>query len=65
MPARIMNTESLNSLEVIQVVEYMDKKYPNIHYTITNGNQCVWVYWNHVNLYFFFSNSKIADIQVD
>jgi hypothetical protein len=65
MPARILNPESLNSLEVIQVVEYMDKKYPNIHYNITSGNQCVWVYWNHVNLYVFFSNGKIADIQVD
>ena len=65
MPARISNPERLNSLEVIQVVEYMDKKYPNTHYNITNGNQCVWVYFGNLNLYFIFRNSKIADIQVD
>ncbi len=65
MPARIQTPETLNSLEVIQVVEYMDKKYPNTHYSIATGNQCVWVYWGNINLYFFFSNGKIADIQVD
>jgi len=65
MPARIQTPESLNSLEVIQVVEYMDKKYPNTHYSIANGNQCVWVYFGNLNLYFIFREGKIADIQVD
>lgn len=68
MPARIYNPENLNSLEVIQVIDYMDKKYPTYHYSVTAGNGCVWVYWGSsvpVNLYFIFRDGKIIDIQVD
>ena len=65
MPARILTPETLNSLEVVQVVDYMDKHHPNNHYNITKGNQCVWVYWGDMNLYFVFRDGMIADIQVD
>jgi hypothetical protein len=66
MSARILNPENLNSLEVIQVVEYMDDKYPNTHYDIRNGNGCVWVTCGTSDsMYFIFREGRIADIQVD
>lgn len=65
MPARIPNPENLNSLEVIQVIDFMTERYPDHHYTITAGNNCVWVYWGNMNLYFMFRDGRIIDIQVD
>ena len=56
----------LNPLEVIQVEDYMGKNYPKVtHYTMTEGNDCIWVYYSYVNLYFIFRNGKIHDIQID
>ena len=56
----------LNPLEVIQVEDYMVKHYPKVtSYTMTEGNDCIWVYYSHVNLYFIFHNGKIHDIQTD
>lgn len=66
---RIEQPELLNSLEVIQVREWMERRYsPEHHYTVRPGNSCVWVHWGStvpINLYFIFRNSQIADIQVD
>ena len=56
----------LNPLEVIQVDDYMVKHYPKVtSYTMTEGNDCIWVYYSYVNLYFIFHNGKIHDIQTD
>ena len=65
MPARIEYPERLNSLEVIQVIDYMDKNYPQTHYSVTAGNECIWVYWSNMNFYFIFRQGRIADIQID
>ena len=66
---RILTPETLNSLEVIQVEDYMKKYHPNKHYDVRSGNNCVWVSWGSssspIDLYFIFKDGKIADIQVD
>jgi len=56
----------LNPLEVILVEDYMTKRYPNVtHYTMTQGNECIWVYYSYINMYFIFHAGKIHDIQID
>lgn len=62
---RIETPETLNSLEVIQIRDYMDRYHPNKHYHVRSGNGSVWVTWGQVNMYFIFQDGKIADIQVD
>jgi hypothetical protein len=32
---------------------------------MTPGNECIWVYYGSINLYFVFRAGKIADIQID
>ena len=56
----------LNPLEVILVEEHMKTHSPNVtHYTMTKGNNCIWVYYGSMNLYYIFRAGKIADIQID
>lgn len=64
---RILTPETLNSLEVLQVQDWMEKNNPNKHYEVRAGNGCVWVTYSsvNINLYFIFRDGKIADIQVD
>ena len=50
---------------MIQVADYMEKKHPNVLYTMTPGNDCIWVYYSFMNLYFIFRNGRIADVQID
>jgi len=50
---------------MIQVADYMEKTKPDVHYTMTPGNDCIWVYYSFMNLYFIFRDGKIADIQID
>ena len=35
------------------------------HYTMAKGNDCIWVYYGLMNLYYIFKNGKIHDIQID
>jgi hypothetical protein len=57
---------ALNPLEVIQVDDYMVKHYPKVtSYTMTLGDNCIWVYYSYMNLYFIFREGKIHDIQID
>ena len=57
---------SLNPLEVIQVEDYMSKNHPRVtHYTMTEGNDCIWVYYGNINLYYIFREGRIHDIQID
>jgi hypothetical protein len=62
---RITTPETLNSFEVLQVQDWMEENNPNIHYDVRSGNGCVWVTARNINLYFFFKDGQIADIQVD
>lgn len=60
-----MNPGLMNEFEMIQVGDYMEKKHPEVHYTMAPGNNCIWVYYSFMNLYFIFRDGKIADIQID
>jgi hypothetical protein len=63
--ATLSRSELLNEFEVLLVADYMEQKHPDVHYTITPGNRCIWVYYQSINMYFVFRDGKIADIQVD
>jgi hypothetical protein len=59
---RIDNT--LNPLEVLVVTEALADK--NItHYTLTQGNDCIWAYYRNINEYYIFSKGLLVDIQTD
>jgi len=62
---RIVNGEQLNEFEIIKVADYMHRHYPEVHYTMTPGNNCIWVYYGSINQYFIFRDGGIADIQID
>ena len=63
--ATLSRAELLNEFEVLQVADYMEQTHPNLHYTMAPGNECVWVYYESINMYFVFRAGKIAEIQVD
>jgi hypothetical protein len=63
--ATLSRPELLNEFEVILVADYMEKNHPNVHYTMTPGNKCIWVYYGSINMYFIFREGRIADIQID
>ena len=56
----------LNPLEVILVEDWMKQNKPTVTaYTMTRGNDCIWVYYSYINYYFIFRGGKIVDIQID
>jgi hypothetical protein len=60
----IRDQEHLNPLEVILVADDMARK-GITHYTMARGNDCIWVYYGQMNLYYIFNSGKIVDIQID
>ena len=54
----------LNPLEVLVVAEHYKNKGIN-HYTLTEGNDCIWAYYGSINEYFIFRDGKLVDIQID
>lgn len=63
--ATIHHADLMNEFEMILVDQYMQKNHPAVHYTMTPGNQCIWVYYGSINFYFVFRDGKIADVQID
>jgi hypothetical protein len=63
--ATIHHAELMNEFEMIQVSHHMEQTNPDVLYTMTPGNDCIWVYYGQLNLYYIFRNGKIAEIQVD
>jgi hypothetical protein len=62
----IIDGDKLNEFEVIVVQDYMAKHRPTVtNYTMTPGNECIWVWYGQINEYFIFHNGKLADIQID
>jgi hypothetical protein len=47
------------------VREYMMRKYPSAIYNMAKGNDCIWVAFNNLNMYFIIRDNEIVDIQVD
>ena len=60
----IRDQEHLNPLEVILVADDMERKGIK-HYTMARGNDCIWVYYGALNLYYIFRGGKILTVQVD
>ena len=54
----------LNPLEVIIVCEELKKKGIK-HYTLTEGNDCIWAYYGRINEYYIFRDGRLVDIQID
>ena len=54
----------LNPLEVLVVAEHYKNKGIK-HYTLTEGNDCIWAYYGRINEYFIFRDGKLVDIQID
>ena len=61
-----MNTinPTLNPLEVMVVCEELKKK-GITHYTLTEGNQCIWAYYGRINEYYIFRDGRLVDVQID
>lgn len=55
---------TLNSIEVMQVVEDM-RKYNIKDYRLAHGNNCIWATYGMVSAYYIFRNGKIHTVQVD
>lgn len=47
------------------VTEYMARKYPNRLYSMKQGNNCIWVMMNNINMYFIIKDNKIIRIDID
>ncbi len=54
----------LNPLEVMVVCEELRKK-GITSYTLTEGNNCIWAYYGHINEYYIFSKGQLVDVQID
>jgi hypothetical protein len=63
--ATINHADQMNEFEMMLVDKYMQEHSPNVLYTMTPGNKCIWVYYGSMNLYFIFRDGKIAEVQVD
>jgi hypothetical protein len=47
------------------VREYMMRKYPSALYTMARGNDCIWVAFNNLSMYFIVKDNKIMRIDID
>ena len=54
----------LNPLEVLAVTDYLRKRGVE-HYTLTEGNDCIWAYYGVINEYYIFKDGALVDIQID
>jgi hypothetical protein len=55
---------TLNELEVMVVAEHLEKRGVT-HYTLTQGNNCIWAYYGQINEYYIFKDGYLVDIQID
>jgi hypothetical protein len=60
--------DDVNSLELIQVMEYLDRQGTR-NAQIRQGNDCIWVSKGSstlpINLYFTFKNGQLSTVYVD
>jgi hypothetical protein len=65
---RIQDKEHLNELELIVVLDYLQKRGTEWA-TIMRGNDCIWVASGSssvpINEYFIFNKGRLVDIQID
>jgi hypothetical protein len=55
---------TLNEFEVIVVADHLKSKGVE-HYTLTQGNGCIWAYYGVINEYYIFKAGHLVDIQID
>jgi hypothetical protein len=55
---------TLNEFEVIVVADHLKSKGIE-HYTLTQGNSCIWAYYGVINEYYIFKAGHLVDIQID
>lgn len=55
---------ALNPLEVLIVTEKLKERGVE-HYTLTQGNDCIWAYYGYINEYYIFKDGYLVDIQID
>ena len=55
---------TLNELEVMVVAEHLEKRGVT-HYTLAQGNDCIWAYYGQINEYYIFKDGYLVDIQID
>jgi hypothetical protein len=54
-----------NKMDYQIVNEYMARKYSAYTWVLKQGNNCIWVIMNHLNLYFTVKDNKIIRIDID
>jgi len=55
---------TLNSLEVLVVAEHLERRGVT-HYTLTQGNDCIWAYYGVINEYYIFKAGLLVDVRID
>lgn len=59
------NIISENKMDYQIVNEYMARKYSAYTWVLKQGNNCVWVIMNNINMYFIIKDNKIIRIDID
>jgi hypothetical protein len=54
-----------NKMDYQIVNEYMARKYSAYTWVLKQGNNCVWVIMNNINMYFTVKDNKIIRIDID
>ena len=60
----IHDAEHLDPVQLLAVQADMQRKGVT-YYTVARGNDCIWVYYGQMNLYYIFRGTEIVDIQID
>ena len=60
----IHNADKMDPVQIMQVQADMKRKGVE-YYTMTPGNDCIWVYYGSMNLYYIFRGTEIIDVQID
>lgn len=56
---------SLNELEVLVVTDDLEKRLGVTHYSLNQGNGCIWASYGRTNSYYIFKAGRLVDIQYD
>ena len=46
------------------VAEHLERRGVT-HYTLTQGNDCIWAYYGVINEYYIFKAGLLVDVQID
>jgi hypothetical protein len=63
--ATVLPGYNINSFELILACEDFETHNPDIRYEVRQGNNCIWISFGMVHMYYIFRDGKIVDVQVD